>query len=86
MTKINITEAKNIIRPTLGWQLKRLSIKLRILKDELKNYIIGEYFCRFFHKPLFWGCPTVTKNGSLYQWSCAYCNRKWESYRKPKSS
>lgn len=33
--KINISEAKKIIRPTLGWQVKRMGRKLLFLRIDI---------------------------------------------------
>lgn len=63
---------------------------IRKIKDIL-DYMIGERFCRYFHKPLLFqwtGCGGRDVFGrrrkSYYEYQCAFCNRSWESVREPK--
>ena len=54
-------------------------------------YLKGEYFCRFFHKPLFfnlggYGGKNIfgIKRKSYREFNCIKCNNYWETERKPK--
>ncbi len=55
------------------------------------EYLKGEWFCRFFHKPLFFniggygGLDVFNRRRKNYRnFNCYHCNNAWESERVPK--
>lgn len=51
----------------------------------LWNYLIGEFYCRKFHRPLFYDLGSYggtdyfgRRRGSYNEWRCTKCWRTWE--------
>lgn len=68
-----------------------LQINLLYWKSKIIYFfqsIKGEFYCRFFHRPLFYnfiGVKCGRKGGvSYYRYTCYRCNNSWESYRIPR--
>lgn len=60
------------------------------IKDIIQ-YLRGEWFCRFFHKPLFFnmggygGSDIFNRRRKSYHiYNCVKCGIDWESARQPK--
>jgi len=55
------------------------------------EYLRGEWFCRFFHKPLFFNSGGYggldvfyRRRKTYYRYECVKCSLYWESEREPK--